>query len=55
MTRSIISGHITVASDSIIELQHYCDATKTTDGFGIGSSGSGEDEIYSVLEFWRTT
>ena len=33
-------------------LQHYCQITRTTDGFGRASS-LGVIEVYSQIEFWK--
>src|SRR5690606_17243618 len=33
---SVSSGKFTLAAEKVLELQHYCQVTKATDGYGIG-------------------
>jgi hypothetical protein len=51
MTKSVIEGRFTIVVDSVIQLQHNCETTGATDGFGEGYN-FGEVEVYSrvVLE-----
>jgi hypothetical protein len=46
-TKSKISGVITIVSTKTFELQHQCNVTQTTNGFGV--SGNFTSEIYSEL------
>ena len=49
---SIIRGRFTIAASQAIEVQHYCDTTRASDGFGIPAN-LGVDEVYTVAEFWK--
>jgi hypothetical protein len=50
-TRSIIAGRFTVTEPTTFELQHRCDVTRATDGFG--AAGNFAAEVYAELELWR--
>ena len=50
--RSIIVGRFTVAASQNLEIQHQCQTTQATNGFGQATS-FGENEIYTVAEFWK--
>lgn len=43
---SFVDCHFTLAVNSVLELQHYCETTKATTGFGTGFN-TGEVEIYA--------
>ncbi len=49
-SHSVIQGTVTIAGSKNFEIQHYCAATKTTDGFGKANS-FGLNETYVVAEF----
>lgn len=49
---AIVQGRITIAATKTFELQHQCQTTKTTDGFGTGFSFS-VVEVYSEVQIWR--
>lgn len=49
---SVIQGRFTIAAQKTFEIQHRCALTKTTNGFGVANS-FGENEIYTVAEFWK--
>lgn len=51
-TYSEAEGYFTLAAAKAIELQHQCQTTRATDGFGLANS-FGSNECYAVLEFWR--
>lgn len=51
---SVIVGRFTIGSTKTFEIQHWCESTKSTNGFGrrtddMTSSGS----VYLLAEFWR--
>ena len=48
-----ISGSVTLAGASAIEVQHYCDTTRNGDGFGTAAT-TGAVETYTQLTVWRT-
>lgn len=50
-TRSFIEGRFTITTASAFELQHQCQTTAATTGFG--SAANFTTEVYAVLEFWR--
>ena len=50
-TRSFIDGRITLAGSTVLEVQHRCTVTKTTNGFGVPANLS--TEVYTVAEFIR--
>jgi len=47
-TDSVVEGWITLASESVLELRHYCQKTIATDGFGIDTT-FGVVEVYSEV------
>lgn len=49
---SEVEGRFTIAGSKVLELQHRCETTRLTDGFGQPNSFGG-DEVYAVLELWR--
>lgn len=56
-SNSVIVGRFTLATSSALEVQHICESTGSTNGFGIsvGSrvTGGVATEIYTVAEFWK--
>lgn len=51
-TISIVNGIFTINSQKTFELQHRCQTTRGTDGFGKASNFS-VSEIYSTVELWK--
>jgi hypothetical protein len=51
-TASTVEGEFTLASPKILELQHYCQTTQLSLGFGLRSN-FGVIEVYAAIEFWR--
>ena len=51
-TTSFVSGRFTISVSKVFELQHYCNTTVTTTGFGQPGS-FGVTEVYAECEFWR--
>lgn len=50
-SHSVIVGRFTVAANQVLEVQHRCQSTLVTTGFGLAVSvGS---EVYTVAEFWK--
>lgn len=49
---SVIIGQFTLSVESVLEIQHRCETTGATNGFGIDNSFGG-DEVYTVAEFLR--
>lgn len=52
VTRSKIISTFTLAGAHLIELRHYTAAVFATNGLGY-PSGSGLDELYSAVAFWK--
>jgi hypothetical protein len=56
-TNAMIVGRFTLSGPSVLEVQHICETTGTTNGFGISAgsrvTGGVEFEIYTVAEFWK--
>jgi len=48
---SFIAGLITLASSSVLEVQHRCGATQNTNGFGQATNWG--TEVYATVEFWK--
>jgi hypothetical protein len=49
---AFVSGVFTIAvNNTQVQLQHRCETTKTTDGFG--TAGGWTTEVYSSLSIWR--
>ena len=51
-TRSLITGRFTISAQKTFEIQHQCQTTKATDGFGVASN-FGVAEVYTVAKFVR--
>lgn len=49
---SIIVGRFTIAGSQNVEIQHQCQTSKSTNGFGAANS-FGEVEVYTIAEFWK--
>ncbi len=52
MNTSLVEGRFTIAASKVFEVQHYCQTTKATDGFGNACSFS-VVEVYAEVEFWK--
>jgi len=51
-TSSMIVGRIDLPTQKVIEVQHRCETTVATSGFGRESNFS-VTEVYAVAEFWK--
>lgn len=51
-TTSTITGRFTIAASKVFEVQHRCETTKATNGYG-DANNFGEVEVYSVARFWK--
>lgn len=51
MTDSFIAGRFGISSACVFEVQHQCQTTSNTNGFGEAGS-FGEVEVYTVAQFW---
>ncbi|HKI68206.1 MAG TPA: hypothetical protein VKA67_01360, partial [Verrucomicrobiae bacterium] len=51
VSHSIIVGRFTLVSSKVIEVQHRCETTRSTDGFGVASNLA--TEIYTVVEMTK--
>lgn len=52
MTTAFLTGRVTIAATKTFELQHRCETTRATDGFGVACN-FGVVEIYAEVEIWR--
>lgn len=50
-TRSFVSGRFTITGSTVVELQHRCITSRSTDGLGLAANLT--TEVYAVCEFWR--
>lgn len=51
-TQSVIQGRFTLSEQKVLEVQHQCQTTVATNGFGV-ESNFGVTEVYTVVELWR--
>jgi len=51
VTRSMVSGVVTIAAAKTFEVQHYCQSTNSTDGYGLAANF--DTEVYTIAEFWK--
>jgi hypothetical protein len=51
-TVSTITGRFTIAASKVFEVQHRCETTKATNGYG-DANNFGEVEVYTVARFWK--
>ena len=55
-TSSFISARFTISGAKVFEIQHKCQYSKTTTGFGISmfdSFGSGNPDVYTTVEIFK--
>jgi hypothetical protein len=52
VTRSFCFCQLTISASKTFEIQHQCQTTANTFGFGVDSNFS-EDEIYTIVEIWK--
>lgn len=50
-SRSLIEGRITLSAQKVLEVQHQCQTTGTTTGFGLASNFT--TEVYTIVELIR--
>lgn len=50
---SIIKGELTIASPKTFEVQHRCDVTKATDGFGVTGVTGAAFDIYTQVKITK--
>lgn len=51
-TPSIVKGEVTIAGSKTFELQHGCETTKATDGFGYGVT-FGANQVFSIVKITK--
>ena len=51
--RSFVSSRFTISGSKVFEIQHRCDVTKTTDGFGQPANGYASESIYTIVEIYK--
>ena len=52
VTHSVINGSFTILDTTTFEIQHMCQVTALTNGFGVASNFS-VDEVYTIVEIWK--
>lgn len=52
VSRSLISGQVTIAAGKVFEVRHRCATTKADDGLG-KAANFGVSEIYTQVEIWQ--
>jgi hypothetical protein len=52
-SRSLGSGIIVLASAKAFAIQHYCETTKLTNGFGVTSDVSGQNSVYTLVKIHK--
>ena len=52
VSNTYIAGIFSIAGSQNLEIQHKCQTTRSSNGFGRASS-MGEAEIYTIVEFWK--
>ncbi len=50
-SHSVIVGRITLGGSTVVEVQHQCQTTSSSNGFGAGSNFT--TEVYTVVEMWK--
>lgn len=50
---SIVFAHFTLTKNTVLELQHRCEATKLNDGLGLPCNFSGEPEVYAQVNITK--
>ena len=53
VSRSVLSGRITLTTASIFELQHHCTVTAATNGLGVAVNFGTEVEVYSIVKITK--
>lgn len=51
-TIALVRGRFTLAAQKVLEVQHYCAATKAVQGFGVAFN-IGVVEVYTEVELWK--
>lgn len=51
MTVSSVRGIFTIGASKALEIQHQCETTAATNGFGV--AGNFTTEVYTVVELWK--
>lgn len=52
-SNSIISGQVIIAGTKVFEIEHYCDTTGTTTGFGINTNIAGTNSVYTNVKITK--
>lgn len=53
MNESTIKGFINITAPKVFELQHRCETTKASDGFGVATASFGDFEYYAEVRIQR--
>lgn len=52
-TPAFVAGRVTITGTKVFELQHRCETTGVTNGFGVATSLA--VEVYAQVEIWKET
>jgi hypothetical protein len=50
-TAGYVVGQFTIGSSKAIRVEHRCELTRNTNGFGLPANWG--DEIYAILQLWK--
>ncbi len=50
-TRSVIAGQFSISASKVFEIQHRCNTSRSTDGFGVSTGYN--LEVYTSVELWK--
>jgi len=51
--KSYIIGGFQLFDPTVLEVQHWCETTNATDGFGRAANFTVNKNVYTVAQFWR--
>lgn len=51
LNASVIVGRFTIAASKALEVQHQCQTTRSSDGFGVAANFT--TEVFTVAQFWK--
>lgn len=52
-TRSIVTGRFQLTSQRVLEIQHRCTLTQTSEGFGIDGNFYESNNVFTVVKMWK--
>jgi len=52
-TVSFVTGRITITGSTVFEIQHRCQTTRASDGFGVSNTFSSNAQVYTVVKIFK--